>query len=281
MPASKSSIRRSTLSPRNGSKQMGGQSKLIQLRDGLRTMREELKENIAAGRGFQMPIGDRFGSGPPAAPDAHVKRWDDAEMCVRHLGDELDNYIYRKSVSSKTKAGDGATDASEQPKGGALQQADLTSGNRVAMKWQEAQQRLEQLCESGEKYTSQSQLASQLGCSQFTVQKAINKSEKLKKWMNNQTKMSGAAGSLSPKVTDSMSQTREPDPAATLSAEDVDAAMAKLIDEARPDDRARLNAMDEDERNRLARAYIEQQRDNEPSSLGDSGSRAVRHHKRV
>lgn len=150
-----------------------------------------------------------------------------------------------------------------------------------AVTWQKVQTKLERLRDSGEAYTSQKTLAATLGCAQTTVQKAINKSNKLKAWMAQRRKGAGSAASLSDVVTDNEAQTTEADPAKALTHEDVEAAMSLLINEAREEERAKLNAMTDHERRAMAEAYYEHVKDDEPSPLDGGNRRGVHHHKQL
>lgn len=89
---------------------------------------------------------------------------------------------------------------------------------------------------------------------------------------------------ISDPVADNARQTTEPDPSEVLPDDDVETVMAKLIDQAKPGEREKLNAMNAKERRALAKTYLEQARDVEPSPLdGDAPGRRrqVKQHKRV
>jgi DNA-directed RNA polymerase specialized sigma24 family protein len=155
-----------------------------------------------------------------------------------------------------------------------------------AKTWKDIQKRLERLREQGESYTSQRELAARLGCSESTINKAIQASDKLKSWMG--TQMVGKmprATSLNEAVLHDAEQTTEHDPSETIPDDDVDIILTKLMEEAKPEERAKLNELGPEERRSLAKTYLQQCSDNEPSPLtGDSaGLRAhlVKQHKQV
>jgi hypothetical protein len=86
-------------------------------------------------------------------------------------------------------------------------------------------------------------------------------------------------------VNDTVAQAKERAPDDVLLDEDVDIVMNRLIQEARPEERARLNAMNQDDRRELVSCFLSQDRDSEPSPVQSGGpgqqSRGVRCHKRV
>ncbi len=149
--------------------------------------------------------------------------------------------------------------------------AELAMTGDTGKSWQAVQDELLKLCEQGSKYTTQDDLAARLGCSPATVNKAIDKSEQLTGWMTEarQDKMTPRATGLTDVVADHTRQATEADPADVLSDDDVDVAMAKLIEQAEPEERAELNASDAARCRALAKAYYQQQRDAEPSPLDD------------
>lgn len=203
-----------------------GQSKLIQLRNGLRTLREDLKEHVAGTRGYQMPMGDRFGSGPPAAPAEHVKRWDDAEMCVCQLGDALDDYIFNASAPTNTEAEDGATTPSHQPKGGSRGQPKETPLGRGGISWQDALERAEKHVKDHDgALPSVKKLAEITGCSRRTMDKAISRSRYLQaRKREAEAKRSGRTVPLSDAALEEASQREENELAGLIAEQEADQA---------------------------------------------------------
>lgn len=148
---------------------------------------------------------------------------------------------------------------------------ELHSKKRNETDWRDVQHRLLELYDRGDPYTSIGDLAKRLGCAKATIQKAIKDSTKLKGWQARHTKAKGSprASSLTAVVTDNTAQTAESDPSAILTDEDIDNAMRRLIEEAGPEEKARLNGLSEDERRTLVRVFYEQNLDQEPSPLED------------
>lgn len=137
--------------------------------------------------------------------------------------------------------------------------------------WRDVQERLLSLRGQGERYTTQQDLARRLGCSGATINKAINDSDTLKGWMarHRESKASPRATSLNEVIADNAEQTREPGPADALPDEDVDNALARLIEQAEPSERARLSNMSPEQRREVARLFLEQTKepDSEPPDL--------------
>lgn len=143
-------------------------------------------------------------------------------------------------------------------------------------------ERLERLRKSGEKYTSQGDFATRFKCSRATISKAIGKSDTLTKWMSDaRPKPVPRATSLNEVVADNAKQAKEPDPSELPPDDEVDAVMARLIDDAGPERRAELNAMNAEGRQKLAAIYIENGYENEPSSLDRNPHTKVKHHKHL
>ena len=162
-----------------------GEPKLVQLRNGLRTMREYLKRHDAGARGYQMPMPDRHGSGPDAAPARDVKRWDESERIVRELGDELDDFLYAASASSAQEgdeeAGEGlAMPPAEQEAVPQRKGATPTTG-AGGMTWEKARDRAEKHVNAHNGvFSNVKRIAEAVGCSRPTLEKAIKKSSYLK-----------------------------------------------------------------------------------------------------
>lgn len=154
--------------------------------------------------------------------------------------------------------------------------------------WQEVQGRLLAMRERGEPYTSSRELGKELGCSDGVILKAIKHSPALKGWKARSVAPTAApkATSLDTVARDNIRQTTEPSSdESVLSDDDVDATMARLIDQAGPDERAELNALDDAARRRLTAAFLSQNKDREPSPLepdrrGERPSK-VKFHKRA
>lgn len=119
-----------------------------------------------------------------------------------------------------------------------------------------------------EPYTSMRKLAEELGCSDQTIRKAIQSSRALQAWraQSKKTKSPPKTFDLKDLLTVNAPKTTEatPDdlvPDDLVSDDKVNAIMAQLIDGAMPDERAELNALDDDGRRRMAVLYLEQCRD--------------------
>lgn len=153
--------------------------------------------------------------------------------------------------------------------------------------WHDIQKRLLAKRDRGEPFSSLRLLANELGCSDATIRKAIKKSDILQGWKKRSEgpKASPKAVSLSGVVGDSAPRSTEPAPDDVLSDDDVDATMARLINQARPDERAQLNALDEAGRRALVAQCQSQMLDDEPSPLKPDTPgerpRKVMHHKRA
>jgi hypothetical protein len=150
----------------------------------------------------------------------------------------------------------------------------------------EVKERLTRLTQQGFAYTSQRKLAKQLECSESTINKAINSSDELKKWMESTRKSPApSATALTDVVIDQTLDGRTADPADYVPEDEVNAALAKLIDEAPDKERAKINSLDEEDQRRLARVYVAQQKDDEPSPLQDDPPlkkpRPVREYKQI
>jgi len=158
---------------------------------------------------------------------------------------------------------------------------------RPPVDWKEVQGRLLVKRERGEPFTSLRKLGTELGCSDATIRKAINESDTLKGWRTRNTgpKAAPKATDLGAVVKDNRRQTTEPAPDDVLSDDDVDATMARLIDKAKPTERAKLNALDDAGRRALVATCHAQNLDDEPSPLEPNQpgepSRKVKHHKRA
>ncbi len=153
--------------------------------------------------------------------------------------------------------------------------------------WTVVQGQLLAKLDRGESFTPLRRLAVEMRCCDSTIRKAINKSPRLKAWQaqNGRRKAAPKAMRLNEVVNDTVAQAKERAPDDVLLDEDVDIVMNRLIQEARPEERARLNAMNQDDRRELVSCFLSQDRDSEPSPVQSGGpgqqSRGVRCHKRV
>jgi hypothetical protein len=82
-------------------------------------------------------------------------------------------------------------------------------------------------------------------------------------------------------VLDNLTQGREIDPSEYLPDDEVDATFARLLGEAPETDRAKLNALNPDERRKVAKLYLDQKKDDEPSPLDAADNRTVKCHPRL
>ena len=123
------------------------------------------------------------------------------------------------------------------------------------MTWQEAQEQLERIRQNGEPYTSERKMANRIGCHTTGIRNAIkNGTIKLQEWAS---KKRGAASrkvvaTIEGQILDGTPQSREADPDDILENDDVDRAMRLLMEQAEPNERARINAMSPADRRALA-----------------------------
>ena len=158
----------------------------------------------------------------------------------------------------------------------------------AAMDMREVRRRVLEICDAGQTYTSVRDLMKRVGCgSTSTVSNAINGSQTLKDWRDRslRRKRKLRASGLTDFVTDNTAHTAVNDPSDVLPNDDIDIVMRRLIEEAEPEERARLNEMNKDEKRELVKVYYEQHRDLEPSPLEDDATgrkpRKVVQHKTV
>lgn len=145
--------------------------------------------------------------------------------------------------------------------------------------WRDVQDRLLNLRNEGKPYTTQEDLGHRMGCCKTTVNKAIKNSSTLTGWMARYRKKSPKAQSLNEVVMDQTPNERERDPADVLPADEVDDVMSKLIQEATtPEERAKLNALGQDERRKMAEVCSEHFKDPEyePPDLSDGKRKPVK-----
>jgi len=141
--------------------------------------------------------------------------------------------------------------------------------------WHDVQARLIRLYEVGEAYTSQRELAKRMKCSKSTMNKAFNASGKLKSWMERRDMASPKAQSLNEVVTDTTVSRQEDNPADRPLDDEVDQIMGQLIEQAKPDERAKLNELNNEGRRKMAKLYLEQQGDQHIEDKATKGNRIL------
>lgn len=138
--------------------------------------------------------------------------------------------------------------------------------------WRDVQRRLLELYVRGEAFPTYRDLAKALECSVATIRKAIKPPQaaldrldeadrneaisiahKLAGWQARHSKRRGSprASSLTERMMDNAEQTRELDPAEGAETDDADVVFARLLQEAKPDERAKLNVMTSEQRREL------------------------------
>ncbi len=133
----------------------------------------------------------------------------------------------------------------------------------VSVTWQNVAGNLESERRKGEPFTSQAMYAKRLGCSSATVNKAIQNTPTLQEWAKRPVSSKQWAQSIDGVVLDTMPQRRESDPSAIIEQPDADTAMAYLLNQASPDERARIHAMSPAQQRELAElAYKDPDRQN-------------------
>jgi hypothetical protein len=103
-------------------------------------------------------------------------------------------------------------------------------------------------------------LAKRFQCSPSTVHTAVKNTPPLREWCPEKRVKSPRAQSIDGIVAD-RATSRADDPSGVLPDEEVDMVMARLIEQATPEQRAELNAKTPDERRELARLVLEQGHD--------------------
>lgn len=144
-------------------------------------------------------------------------------------------------------------------------------------------ERLEQRRAAGDAFTSQRKLAAKLDCSVSSVGKALKATDALTRWSKSNFKPPKRidAVPLSGVVVDRLAaapQTGEP--IDDYDDNMIEAALAALLDQAKPAERAVINAKSEDEKRHLAVVHLEQVADHEPSPL-DAAGRSIKVYKRA
>lgn len=169
----------------------------------------------------------------------------------------------------------------------AMETRDDTGIGGTDTDWKDVQGRLFAKRDRGEPYTSLRKLSDELNCSDATIRKAIDDSETLQGWRARSTGPRAAprATDLGAVVRGNARQATEPAPDDVLPDDDVDATMARLIDQAKPAERAKLNALDDAGRRALVATCQSQNLDDEPSPLEPDKPgvrpRKVKQHKRA
>lgn len=143
-----------------------------------------------------------------------------------------------------------------------------------AVRWQAVQDELLKLAQQGAPYTSCAKLAVRLKCAPGTIHKAVKRSAELRAWRAGKTRASLKAQSLNERVTDS-ERSDDPDPADVMPDDEVDRIMARVIQEATPEERVKLNALDADGRRVLAAEYEAQRKDKRTEEEAPQGNRML------
>jgi hypothetical protein len=128
-----------------------------------------------------------------------------------------------------------------------------TSAKVEDVDWKEIQKRLHEIRQTGQAFSSYRDMAERLRCSIATIAKAVKPDAVLRKWANPQPKrkqMTPQVFDLSEQDHDQLPQSTEMDPAEAAAEREVaerEAIWSKLLDEATPEDRAKMNAMSQAE----------------------------------
>jgi hypothetical protein len=182
---------------------------------------------------------------------------------------------------------DRASDAAVTAQIPAKQDAhDGSKVQRSKVTWQEVQPALLAKRERGEPFKGVRAYAREFGCSWSTVKSAIAKSPSLKGWKaRHGPKAAPKASTIGGAIADDTAQSREAPPEDALPDEEVDAIMDHLMDRAAEPEREKMRRKDAAERRELARTFLSQKREYEPSPLEpddlDRRPRRVRQHKRA
>lgn len=207
---------------------------------------------------------------PSTTPADTVAEWAQHVHTARHVAKKLESVRVMLTESTTVpKAGAEAAALPVVQRASDLDRKTSEADENSPCIWKDIQNRLLGKRERGEPYTSSRMLAKECGCSDSTIRKVIKISNVLQGWKarNEKPKAAPPAQSLNEKALDKLPQTREATPDEYLPDDDVDNLMAKLISEAKPEERAELNAMNTQQRRELVRAYQEQSLDDEPSPL--------------
>ncbi len=130
---------------------------------------------------------------------------------------------------------------------------EITSvGQCGGVTWQQVRELLLDKKNKGEQFTSQAKLAKEIGCSPATINKTIQNTPDLGEWATKSSASATGMQTLDGMTLDIVPQHTEPDPGEVIEEEDVDMAMQYLLDQAKPDEKAQINAMNPAERRSLA-----------------------------
>ncbi len=196
------------------------------------------------------------------------------ELCTaRNVNpDPVDGWVNRDTTPAAHGNHDAIDRAAERAAAKAVEAMETRDAPGIGgtdTDWKDVQGLLLAKRDRDEPYTSLRKLCRELKCSDATIRKAIDKSATLKGW---QARSAGAkaapkATDLGAVVRDNARQTTEPAPDDLLPDDDIQATMARLIDQAKPDERAKLNALDDAGRRALVATYQSQNLDDELSPL--------------
>jgi hypothetical protein len=184
------------------------------------------------------------------------EHWEDVHHALTDIPDfDAGELTGRVKIEAAQASGGVAVRQCERGTAGPTGQvgADIGGG----MPWQEAAERLERLRAQGEAYTSRREYAKRFVCSSSTIQKAIRETPSLRPWASRKRKSAPRAQSLNEVVIDNTPQQHEPDPAGVMEQEDIDRALRYLIEQASPDEKARVLAMPPDQQRKLAKLAYE------------------------
>jgi hypothetical protein len=112
-------------------------------------------------------------------------------------------------------------------------------GGPTKMTWQKAAERLERLRQRGDPFTSRGKLAKQLGCSTFTVHKAIKQTASLQAWAKRAPAKAKVQQGIEGPVLDNTPESREPNP----QDEAAEIEVRKVFETAPADERAFLHTL--------------------------------------
>jgi hypothetical protein len=128
------------------------------------------------------------------------------------------------------------------------------------MSWREAQHEAEQIRSDGERFTSYPKMAKRIGCSRSTLHKAIKDygTVELQEWASKQRGESrlNAAPEVAAVAIENRPQNREADPADITEDADIELTLAYLLDQAKPEERARIHEMDPAAKRQLAETAL-------------------------
>lgn len=133
-------------------------------------------------------------------------------------------------------------------------------GVRGCTTWQDVAERLERLQKNGEQYTSRHDFAKRLSCSPSVIQRAVKETPSLHVWAKFNVAPAPKVQSLTQAVSDNTVQRCEPNPADLMTYEDAQTTLRKLIKEAPPETRAKLQKLSSlpcDELRRIMKPYAD------------------------